>query len=54
MNIELKRDIKDSAKDFLYFGYGFKSFSDSEVFEGIDKEILKDIWKEAKKEMSRE
>ena len=47
MDYKVKRILKESAKDFMYFGYGLKSFLEYDSFSHIDKEELKNIWKEA-------
>ena len=47
MNTDIRRELKESAKDFMYFGYSLKSFLEYDSFNHIDKEELKNIWKEA-------
>lgn len=47
MDYKVKQILKESAKDFMYFGYSLKSFLEYDSFSHIDKEELKSIWEEA-------
>ena len=47
MNTDIRRELKESAKDFIYFGYTLRAFLNYESFNHIDKDVLRTIYKEA-------
>lgn len=48
---EWYNELKDSAKDFMYYGYSKKSFLEYDSFSHIDKDVLTRAWDDAKKVM---
>ena len=52
MKKEIRRELIESAKDFMYYGYGLKSFLEYDSFKAIDENELRSIWKDAFKELT--